>query len=132
MKKRPRKEGSKEHDKIMIFDLEMRDPWRRMPGHAQEPWPVFPRTGNFKDRHSTNQCNFLPNLAVLNLLGREDPLNIVLAAEQVNDIPDGYHQCHKSLTLVSSTINPLHDGFSSASPLTAAILSFLLVLLSKL
>lgn len=59
---------------------------------AQEPWPVFSKIGNFEKRHSTSQCNFLPtlpNLAVLTLLGKEEPLNVVVAAEQVNDIPNG-------------------------------------------
>lgn len=61
---------------------------------------MFSKTGNFKERHSTNECNFLSNLAVLNLLGREDPLNVVLTAEQVSDIPNGTNVVKASLLLV--------------------------------
>lgn len=66
---------------------------------SQEPWPVISKTGNFKERHSTDQCNFLPNLAVLSLLGREEPLNVALAAEQVRDIPNGTNVIKASLLL---------------------------------
>lgn len=93
---------------------------------------MFSNTGNFKERHSTNQCNFQPSQpSSAQPAGKGRPTERGAGSRAGEGYPK-WDQFDKSLTLVGSAINQLHAGFSSASALMAAILSFLLVLLSKL